>query len=297
MGRWRSSCPAGPRWCVALFGIARSFEYWGAGLTVPVFTFGGHIATSRQEVVSSLRPYFAVILGLFVLFSAFYAAFPRFDLYVSHLFFTEGAGFTWSRGWLCLTARDVYRGVYILALVVSFYFVVSHHLADRRRSARPSEGRTARRAWLFLFLCLVIGPGVVANLVFKSHWGRARPVHLIEFSGAAQKHYTPPLQPANQCDGSSCSFVSGEASNMYALFFALSFLAAGATRRRLFVAGWIAGGTAGLVRMAQGGHFLSDVLFAGLFMWLTVALVYLVMTAATRKVPHFGATSPPTSSP
>lgn len=42
----------------------------------------------------------------------------------------------------------------------------------------------------------------------------------------------------------------------------------------LIAAGTVAGIAAGMVRMAQGAHFLSDVVFAGVFMALTVACVH-----------------------
>jgi hypothetical protein len=35
-----------------------------------------------------------------------------------------------------------------------------------------------------------------------------------------------------------------------------------------------AGAASGLIRMGEGGHFLSDVLFAGVFMALDVALIH-----------------------
>ena len=35
--------------------------------------------------------------------------------------------------------------------------------------------------WLFLAVCLGVGPGLVANLLLKDQWGRARPKHIAEF--------------------------------------------------------------------------------------------------------------------
>jgi lipid A 4'-phosphatase len=47
--------------------------------------------------------------------------------------------------------------------------------------------------------------------------------------------------------------------------------------RALIGAGRIAGLAAGLVRMAQGAHCLSDVVFAGVFMVLTVGILWVAM--------------------
>ena len=49
--------------------------------------------------------------------------------------------------------------------------------------------------------------------------------------------------------------------------------------RMLLVVGTLAGLTAGIVRIAQGAHFLSDVVFAGLFMGLMVVALHRVMFA------------------
>ena len=50
-------------------------------------------------------------------------------------------------------------------------------------------------------------------------------------------------------------------------------LGSAGTRRRWLKVGLLAGLAAGLIRIAQGGHFLSDVLFSGWVMWLCAALL------------------------
>ena len=69
------------------------------------------------------------------------------------------------------------------------------------------------RCW-FLVAVLVVGPGLVANSIFKDNWGRARPREVVELGGT--KPFTPPLLPATSCSR-NCSFVSGEASSMFVL--------------------------------------------------------------------------------
>jgi lipid A 4'-phosphatase len=67
--------------------------------------------------------------------------------------------------------------------------------------------------------------------------------------------------------------VSGEASSIYALGFAIAMLA---RRRRatLMASAILAGSLIGFIRIGQGGHFLSDIVFAGVLMAMVVALVY-----------------------
>jgi lipid A 4'-phosphatase len=135
--------------------------------------------------------------------------------------------------------------------------------------------------WLFVALCLVTGPLVVANIGLKDHWGRARPRDVVEFAGA--KAFTAPFPPSGQCDY-NCSFVSGEASSVFIVLFAAAFLFR--SRSRNFVAlGIILGGLAGLTRMAQGGHFLSDVIFAGVLMAATAASIQILFdTVESERV-------------
>lgn len=125
-----------------------------------------------------------------------------------------------------------------------------------RRLTRPAAG---------LFLGLVFGLGLLAHGVLKEHWGRARPVQISQFGGSAS--FTPPWQPASECRR-NCSFVSGHAGTGFALI-ALGALAAPRRRRYWLLTGWSAGLLLGALRIAQGGHFLSDVLFGGLLLWGT----------------------------
>lgn len=69
---------------------------------------------------------------------------------------------------------------------------------------------------------------------------------------------------------------------MFAAFFALALLLP-QYRRGLLAAGLAAGLLAGAVRITQGAHFLSDVLFAGIFMALTVSLLHIAMIGIWRE--------------
>ncbi len=127
---------------------------------------------------------------------------------------------------------------------------------------------------VYLLAVFLLGPGLLVNGVLKEHWGRARPSQIVEFGG--DKRYTPPLVIADQC-GHNCSFVSGEASLGFA-FAAFGFAARAPRRRRLGLAAGVGLGSAfGLLRMVQGGHFLSDVYFAGLIIFLLAWLLHVLL--------------------
>jgi lipid A 4'-phosphatase len=192
---------------------------------------------------------------------------PEIDLAVARLFYTPDAGFVGERLLWVRVLRD--------AFVVLYFGTIGLCLAGLILiwRGRPRWLCLGKAEWLFLAACLAAGPGLVANLVLKDHWGRARPRQVVELGGA--KRFTPPLLIADQCRR-NCSFVSGEASSTYVTFYAAAALLP-QWSAALVVAGTVGGLATGLIRMSQGGHFLSDVVFAGVFMALTVLLLRTLM--------------------
>ena len=206
----------------------------------------------------------ACTLALGLLAALAFLAFPEIDLLVSGVFYDGHSRFAGqSLGWV-QNSRAAFIVVFWLGVVVS----LTGLFLTRERTRTWLRFTFAE--WLFLAICIVTGPGFVANLVFKDHWGRARPIQIVEFGGA--KAFTPALLPADQC-ANHCSFVSGEAASIFVAFYAASLLVSRGAGL-LLVAGTVLGFAAGLTRMAQGAHFLSDVVFAGVFMALTVVIVY-----------------------
>jgi lipid A 4'-phosphatase len=147
--------------------------------------------------------------------------------------------------------------------------VLAVNVIRRYFLGKPQPLVASDRVVLFLLLTLGIGPGLLVNAVFKDHWGRARPYQVRQFGG--DRRFTAAFVMSDQCP-SNCSFVSGDASMGY---FGLAFLFLARRRRKLILAASLLAGTLiGLVRMAQGAHFLSDVIFSGVFTFLTGWLFY-----------------------
>jgi lipid A 4'-phosphatase len=189
-----------------------------------------------------------------------FLAVPEIDLDVARVFHAPETGFVGRRLFWVEALRQAFVALYFGTVALA---IAGLALTWR---ARPAWLRLSSRQWLFLAACLATGPGLVANVVFKDRWGRARPSQVAEFGGA--KAFTPPLAIAGQCPR-NCSFVSGEASSTYATFYAGAVLVP-QWSLALVVVGTLGGLLTGLIRMSQGGHFLSDVIFAGVFMALTV---------------------------
>lgn len=200
----------------------------------------------------------AAALALFLLL-------PQVDLWVSGWFYEPQRGFV-MRGWtpVALVYHAVpwiaWGVVLVVAAASAWLFLIEQQL-----------WRLDRKALLFIAFSIALGPGLLANTVLKDHWGRARPSQVEMFGGAL--HFTPAPLPAAECQR-NCSFVSGHAALGFSLVAFSFLLPPGRTRRRGIAAALGFGGFVGVVRIAQGGHFLSDVVWAGLLVFGITAVLH-----------------------
>lgn len=207
--------------------------------------------------------------------AAVFIAHPQIDPAVVAWFYVEGEGFPLNRLPPLARISSMLRVVYLAADAVLLGMVVWSFLA------RPSAWILPRRVAAYLLAVLIIGPGVVVNMVFKDHWGRARPAQTLEFGG--ERTFSPPLIVSDQC-ARNCSFVSGDASLGFSLAaFGLVFARRG---RWWLVTGLVAGSGIGMLRIALGTHYPSDVIFSGVFVLLTAAILYRFMIG--RAAPRTG---------
>ncbi len=207
----------------------------------------------------------AIYAGLLGAAVALFLLLPQIDLWASGLFYVRGEGFVLAH-WppIVFVFRAIpwlARGIVLIVFgAAAWLFLVGLPL-----------WRFDRKALLFIGFSLALGPGLLTNTVLKDHWGRARPVQVTAFGGSHL--FTPAPLPADQCP-TNCSFVSGHAALAFSLVAFGFLLPAGRSRRRGIGAALAFGGLVGLVRIAQGGHFLSDVVFAGLLVYGTTALLH-----------------------
>jgi membrane-associated PAP2 superfamily phosphatase len=141
-----------------------------------------------------------------------------------------------------------------------------------------------RRSGIFLLLLLILGPGLLVNTVFKEHWGRPRPREVIEFGG--KKQFLHPWQKGE--DGNGRSFPSGHSSA--AFYMTAPYFIYRRSNKRLakiwLLGGLIFGVLMSIARIAQGGHFLSDNLWAWGVVHLTaLALCYCLGLDQADKTP------------
>lgn len=215
-------------------------------------------------------------LALGVALAPVFLAFPEIDLAVAALGYQPGSGFPASRAPPWTYARPlVYGSMYVVigaSLVLLAWRLAARWAASRRAATLPHWLPPARNV-VYVLACLSLGPGLIVNSLLKENWGRPRPSQIEAFGGKGT--FAPPLLIDDQC-ARNCSFVSGEAAAAFSLV-ALGLAAARRSRWRamaMVAAGLAFGAAAGFVRIMQGGHFLSDVVYAGIVVCFVCAALY-----------------------
>ena len=209
------------------------------------------------------REFFRWWLPAVLIALALFALFPALDWVIPARFW-GGTPDAWPLRWNATTAfvREDVAKLAWLPLVV-----IGAGAFARAAGARLPDAFSLR-AIVFLGLTYGVGPGLIVNLLLKDYWGRARPEAIQAFGGPDP--YTPAWMPS---DAGGASFVSGEVA-IAAATCAVALLARGRARLVLFLLGFALASAIGMVRMAQGGHFLSDVVFAMLLTWLIAWLMH-----------------------
>ncbi len=195
---------------------------------------------------------FVWAIAVTALMSAVALIFPATDLVVSAYFYVPGRGFPASNETAMLALRSAGRilpGLAIAGVVL---------LAIYRLVRQAPLSFVSDRALAFLALCFSVAPGLIVNLLLKSHWGRPRPLATQDFGGPMP--FTPAWSWWGGCP-SNCSFASGEASTAMML---MAFVFVAPSRYRTLIASVVLVWTAiiSLNRVAFGAHYISDVVIA-----------------------------------
>jgi lipid A 4'-phosphatase len=182
---------------------------------------------------------------------------PYLDLLITRHFYTPDKGFV---------SNQIYNFFYaygfipadaigILALLV---FMIGFFIPSWKKVRAPA---------LILLLSLLLGAGLIVHGL-KDHWGRPRPKQVIEFGG--NQSFRPYYLPNFNQTIPSKSFPCGHCSTGF-YFFCFTFIGYKEKSRFIFWLGLFLalglGSLLSLARIAQGGHFFSDVLFSALIMW------------------------------
>lgn len=203
-----------------------------------------------------------------VLAAIVFIVWPQLDLVVAGLFYRGNGHFVGDTP-LGRAVRHVCESVPFVIMAVA---VILHVL---RRSGRSDIGAPNGAGILMMAASLALGPGLLVNVVLKDHSHRPRPVQVSEFGGTAA--FRPFYRLDGGC-GSNCSFVSGEGSAAF-WTVAPALLAPPPFRLPAVAAALAFGAVTGALRMAFGGHFLSDTVFGALLTWLVVLVSWRAIAA------------------
>jgi lipid A 4'-phosphatase len=214
-----------------------------------------------------------IALSLALVVGVVFGIYPELDLKLAALFFDpQTRSFPLKASAWAAFARDA-------AMWITWAMVIPALGALALKMWRPDRPLLiSGRAILFLLTTLVLSSVVLSNVVFKSYWGRPRPVVVTQFNTGEfnRLDFVPWWDPRGGC-ARNCSFFSGEGS---AAFWAVApaALAPPAFRPLAYVAAMAFGTATGVMRMAFGGHFFTDIAAAGivtfLVVWLTYGLLY-----------------------
>lgn len=205
---------------------------------------------------------FIIVLLLTVLWAIYFLIHPALDLHIArHFYLFDNQFYLGHFRWPEYVRETenivmyIFAGIIVLLLLLKLF--------------KPSLKISVK----FLIYCLVVYalvPGVLVNSILKNNFHRPRPRQVQQFGGDLV--FKRPFTTTGECT-TNCSFVCGDAAAMFGFWLFLPFVG----RRRKFIYGslvTLVGGFYGYIRIGQGGHFFSDVIFAGLLSYLAIWLLY-----------------------
>lgn len=229
------------------------------------------------------RTWVAVGLGLSTLILlVVFNRFPGIDVTVAGWFFTERpcpdghprescGGFLAMSDPNLMMVREVLHYLPVSIAIALILAAIPAGFSDKARLRLFSRGAMTAVA------TILISSLVIVNLILKEFVGRPRPINTDLFAGDL-----PFVEAGRFTDycASNCSFVSGEASTGFWLVCLVPLFPARFRPLAWVITLSLASVTAGL-RMAFGGHYLSDVVL-GAGITLTVFSVLAVLGRSRR---------------
>ncbi len=205
-----------------------------------------------------------IALAIAVVVGIVFALYAELDLTLSGVFYDAA-----TRRWNVLDwpgGRLRHLAGWLIALVVApaVIALLVKLVLPRRPMWLPG------RAIVLMITTLVLGPGLLVNVILKDNSGRPRPIYVTEFGG--HEHFRPWWDMRGECQ-KNCSFVAGEPSGAF-WTMAGAAVAPPHWRAAAYGAALVFGSAVGALRISAGGHFFSDVVFGGVVVFLLIWLVH-----------------------
>ncbi|PPR47842.1 MAG: hypothetical protein CFH19_00209 [Alphaproteobacteria bacterium MarineAlpha5_Bin9] len=204
-----------------------------------------------------------LVLVCFFFISVFVTVGPDIDIFISGVFYLGNNQFAiQSYDIVSVFFRKIIIGLIIIYLfflpVVSLFVPVEKLFFGHKFNWNQI---------IYIWISFIFILGFFINIVLKGMWGRARPNEIFEFGGG--DIFTPWFKISNHC-ATNCSFVSGDSAVGFSIivFFLLM-------KKGVYLwASIFLGVTIGIIRILEGGHFFSDVLFSGIFVLILNYVLY-----------------------
>lgn len=228
------------------------------------------------------------LLLLWCMLLALFHRYPALDIAASGAFFTvDPCPPSVAAGKICGHFLYAGQSLFVFLRKIFFYLpaaaavvLIVLLIARLQHHGATFDAKGTRRISLLL-VALALGPYALVNLVLKEFSDRPRPYQTDLFGG------TMPFVPAGSFDGlcdSNCSFVSGEAAGAGWLICLMILVP---RRYRLVLAPPIIASSlvTPALRLAFGGHYLSDTVLGFLIAPLVTAAIFAVaeMRRARKK--------------
>ncbi len=224
------------------------------------------------------RPLTVVVLvALWLALAVFFYLWPELDIDTSAWFFSARAYDAGIVGRICgsfalgqdpfwQSIRTFNRTLpvaltVLIALYAAWRWYQEKSLADPRIRIKFS-----------LMWAMIVGPLLFTNALLKQNWGRPRPIHTDLFGGSLP--FVPAGLKTDYCPA-NCSFISGEASSAFWMV-CLAVIVPRAWRVPAMLAALAFAVFASGMRIAFGGHYLSDTVLGAIATLAAFALVSLI---------------------
>jgi len=198
-------------------------------------------------------------IGLFVTVGS------SLDIYISSFFYLGNLQFyLQSFDYLSILFRKIFLPgilIYILLLPITAVYIKNNPLFFGHKFSIKEI--------ILIWVSQIITILIIINSILKNLWGRVRPGEILEFGGLS--NFTPWYEFSDVCT-KNCSFVSGDASVGFSICI-LYFI----TKKIFYIyAGLFSGLSLGIIRIMAGGHFTSDIIFAGIIVIVLNYIIYII---------------------
>jgi lipid A 4'-phosphatase len=216
-----------------------------------------------RDGVAMSKNFFILSLVLTLLFSIIFLTYPNIDITVSSMFYSHQAGFLLAHAqWADMARTFLYRLVWVVSAILIVLLLLKFIKPHLKYNKKPL---------IYAITVLILVPLLFVNALLKNEVGRPRPENITVFSGT--KIFQPVYKISDQC-ATNCSFVCGDTSTVFAFWLFLPFFRK--RYQKTLYGGFIflAGCFYGYIRIGQGGHFLSDVIFSCLYSYISIYIIW-----------------------